>query len=286
MGAHDPRQTLTGDIDFRLSRLTTGWDKKDPPPARVKPAPVTFILYLLRLAYASTGTPSPAQRALADVICIAFFFLLRPGEYCVGNDDTAFTLGDTHLYVGSRKLDVSTCSDRELEAASSMRLHFTTQKNQRKGDVIAHGRSRHHLCCPVRAAVCVLQQHRKWFRDSAVPYDDKCPLASYYYRSRRVLLRSCDVTSQLRFAARQSVSVTGIDPSSISARSLRAGGAMALLCGNVDSDTIMLVGRWHSDAMMRYLHQEAQPIMKHLAATMLDCGNYGFLPTHMLPAAA
>ena len=286
MGTADPRKTVTGDTDFRLQRLTTGWNKKDPPPARVKPAPVTFIIYLLRLAYAGNGTPSPAQQALADVICIAFFFLLRPGEYLVGTEDTAFVLADVHMYIGSRKLDISTCSNRELESSSSMRLHFTTQKNQRNGDVIAHGRSRHHLCCPVRAAVRVLLQHRQWFRASAIPYDDTCPFGSYYYRNRRVLLRPCDITAQLRFAARQTVAVTGINPAAISARSLRAGGAMALLCGSVNSDTIMLVGRWHSDSMLRYLHQEAQPVMQNLAATMLDCGNYGFLPTHMLPAAA
>ena len=56
---------------------------------------------------------------------------------------------------------------------------------------------------------------------------------------------------------------------------------MALLCGNIDSDTIKLVGRWASDAMMRYLHQEAQPIMKRLAVTMLARGDYSFLPTNL-----
>ena len=39
----------------------------------------------------------------------------------------------------------------------------------------------------------------------------------------------------------------------VSARSLRAAGAMALLCLGVDHDIISLIGRWRSDEMTRYL---------------------------------
>ena len=58
---------------------------------------------------------------------------------------------------------------------------------------------------------------------------------------------------------------------------------MASLCGQVDSDTIRLLGRWHSDAMLRHLHQEAQPVVKRLAATMHNNGTYSFLPDTMVP---
>jgi hypothetical protein len=43
---------------------------------------------------------------------------------------------------------------------------------------------------------------------------------------------------------------TGIRASEISARSLCAGVAMAILCGRIDLESILLMGRWHSDAMM------------------------------------
>ena len=46
-------------------------------------------------------------------------------------------------------------------------------------------------------------------------------------------------------------------PADVSARSLRAAGAMALLCADVDSDRIRLLGRWQSDQMFRYLHVQA-----------------------------
>ena len=91
---------------------------------------------------------------MADMICIAFFFLLRPGEYTgTTTDDAAFTLNDVYLYSGRRKLSLADASDVELRAATSCALHFTTQKNLRKGDVIAQSCSLHQHCYPVKALV-------------------------------------------------------------------------------------------------------------------------------------
>ena len=59
---------------------------------------------------------------------------------------------------------------------------------------------------------------------------------------------------------------------------------MALLCGNVDYNVIKLLGRWHSDQMMRYLHAQAQPIVHRLAAKMYNHGQYTFLPTDTVPS--
>ena len=53
---------------------------------------------------------------------------------------------------------------------------------------------------------------------------------------------------------------------------------MALLCGKVDADTIRLLGRWKSDAMIWYLHAQAIPLIRDLAATILTHGNFTLLP--------
>jgi len=64
---------------------------------------------------------------------------------------------------------------------------------------------------------------------------------------------------------RQTVTVlrhtVGIHPNDISIHSLRASGAMALLCAHVDTDRIRLLGRWYSDKMLRYLHVQAYPVV-------------------------
>ena len=63
------------------------------------------------------------------------------------------------------------------------------------------------------------------------------------------------IQQALRIAATDLEDATGILTSKIQARSLRAGGATALLCGKIDKDTIKLLGRWKSDAVDNYLRK-------------------------------
>jgi hypothetical protein len=72
---------------------------------------------------------------------------------------------------------------------------------------------------------------------------------------------------------------TGVPASEVDARSLRADGAVAMLFGKIDINSICMMGRWHSDAMMRYLHVQAQPIIGGYAAKMFNEGTYLYLPT-------
>ena len=69
----------------------------------------------------------------------------------------------------------------------------------------------------------------------------------------------------------------------VSARSRRAAGAMALLCSGIETDIIKLVGRWRSDEMLRYLHVQAEPLMKDFSCRMMHGGNYRFHPNHEVP---
>jgi hypothetical protein len=77
-------------------------------------------------------------------------------------------------------------------------------------------------------------------------------------------------------------SKTGITAAEISTHSLRADGAMAMLCDKIDLDRIQMMSRWHSDDMMRYLHIQAQPIINDYAAKMCNRGTYAFLTDEMV----
>ena len=69
----------------------------------------------------------------------------------------------------------------------------------------------------------------------------------------------------------------------VSAWSLRTAGAMALLCSIVDNDIINLIGRCRSDEVLRYLHVQAEPIMRNLSKLMISHGNYNLLPHNEVP---
>jgi hypothetical protein len=94
---------------------------------------------------------------------------------------------------------------------------------------------------------------------------------------------AADITGTLRLACATVGPTLGLLPSDISARSLRAGGAMALLCAKVDMDIIRLLGRWQSDAMMRYLHLQAQPVMQGFAQRMVAAADYTIIPGPSVP---
>ena len=274
MGRPDPRVSqYNNKLDFRLGRQHSGWKKGDPPPTRVRPVPITLVTFLLDLAH-SPGPTSAAELAYADMICLAFFFLLRPGEYTgTTNDDAAFTLSDVRLHLGRRRLCLATAPLHEIQAATWVSLYFTTQKNQRKGDSIALGRTHHRLCCPVQSVIRMVLRHQKYFAALDKPLDLSTKLATYYSgTNQRRAIRTEDVTRQLRAAAAACQPSTGIAPADISARSLRAGGAMALLVGKVDSDTMKLLGRWHSEGMMRHLHQDSIGVMQRLLQLMYNNG--------------
>lgn len=274
LGSPDARQNHAGKLDFRLSRQFRSYTREDPPPHRVKPIPISLIRYVALQSVAG----SPAVQAIADMIILAFFFLLRPGEYTgSNNDDTPFRLQDVQLWIGTRRVDFFTANEAELAAATSVSLTFTTQKNGVRGEVVNHGCSGHPFLCPVQATIRRIRHLRA---HGAAP---DTILASYCEAGRTKPVHARDITATLRASAQLLGPQYGYSPDDVSARSLRAGGAMALFNSDVDSDTIRLLGRWQSDAMLRYLHLQAQPAMRGFARRMLEGGDYAFHPNQDIP---
>ena len=105
------------------------------------------------------------------------------------------------------------------------------------------------------------------------------PLCAYYDSHGRLsYITSTHITNGLRHAMIALQEYTGIEPSLLSVRSLHPGGATALLCAGIHSDVIMLLGRWKSDAMFRYLRIQAHTLTTNLSQQMLDHGSYTFAP--------
>jgi hypothetical protein len=55
------------------------------------------------------------------------------------------------------------------------------------------------------------------------------------------------------------------------------------LCAKVDTDLIQLLGRWRSDVMLRYLHLQAQPVMRNFARLMFQGGQFNLIPGQDVP---
>jgi hypothetical protein len=266
-----------GEIDFRLTSLLNAWKKADAPPARIKPLPLQLVHVAVRLAR-EVGTA--LALSAADCLVVGFYFLLRPGEYLGAprhQCDDLFRLQDVGLWIGTRKLDVLYCPLPDLLSTTFATLTFNSQKNGVRGETIGHSRSGHTTLCPV---LCLVARVRYLRSQPATP---TTPLSA---------VRSGDGTwshllpSHLTHYVRAAVLLCpdlGFAPSDVSARSTRAGGAMALLCAGIDGDRIRLIGRWKSDEMYRYLYVQAQPVMSGVAAAMFRSGHYRILPGSTFP---
>jgi len=87
---------------------------------------------------------------------LAFFFLLRPGEYTDNDGDTdkhPFLLENVQLFIGDTRLNLLTDPDLRLKQARFASLTFTTQKNGVQGEVIGLACSGDAVMCPVKAIV-------------------------------------------------------------------------------------------------------------------------------------
>ena len=286
LGADDPRLNSVGKLQFRLQRQIRGYSKLDAPKHRVKPLPICVVLSILKLTF-SAVSPSSLGSTCANMICLGFFFCLRPGEYTgTTSDDQAFALEDVGLFLGLRRLSLQEAQDFEILSATKVTLTFTKQKNANNGQIIAHARSGNPSCCPVVAVIRQIMHHRQQCRHFHRAYDGTVKLASFYTPTgRNVPLRAASVTKVIRLHAALCQHLTGVPPADYSARSLRAGGAMALMAGGCDSNVIKLLGRWRSDAMMDYLHEQSLPVFRKLSKLMFNNGEHSFLPEETVPIA-
>jgi hypothetical protein len=275
MGATDRRLIAPKHLDYRLSQQLAGWRRIDPPPERVTPASLRLLDYAHELAVLQ---PTPLQHAVVDMSYIAFFYLNRPGEYAqtTSSDPLSepFRLCDVEFSIGVRIFNASVAPLADIRMAVFANLIFTTQKNAVRGEKIGHGRTGHSFSCPVLALI----RRVLHLRLHSAPPTAPLYLSFRSTSAKPTFVTAARITAMLRLSATALYPTLGIDPKRISARSLRAGGAMALLCARVDTDIIRLVGRWRSDEMLRYLHLQAYPLMRTFAQRMLSSGHFSLLP--------
>jgi hypothetical protein len=268
-----------GKHDFRLLRQFNAYHRADPPPTRVKPNPVK----LLHHTYAAYAARDCKSSAIADLVWLAFYFLLRPGEYCdAGNDNTSapFRLCDVVFKTQHTRHDTLATHLPTLLTATSVSLTFTNQKNGVKGECIGHNLAGHPYACPVQA----LLNRVLYLRSNDASPDT--PLCAVRLPHKWHTIKSRELTEALRYSADIVGKTLGITRHEITVRSLCASGAMALLLGGIDTNVIKLMGRWRSDEMMRYLHVTAQALTHNHAHTMLAGGNYDLLAPALAPASS
>ena len=176
---------------------------------------------------------STKQAAIADLAVVAFYYLLRVGEYThpryVSRNGKAHRVTRTVQFavqsVGffkHSKLIPRTAPLSALLQADQATLKITNQKNGRMGQTIHH-HANNQIDCPVHALARRVHHILSHHGTEEHLICDYCESGTWHS------VTSTDIRQGIRTAVIElGLDKKGIDPDLVGVHSLRAGGAMAL----------------------------------------------------------
>ena len=252
--------------------MIDGFKRVDPPSEKKLAVGVEIPEHCCK-----EGLKSGTAKGLAvgDLIIIAFFFLLRIGEYTV-----KATKNNTKRTVQFRMMDVvffkkdrfgrlrqlsPKAPDRDIMNNDGATLRLSDQKNGHKGACIHQEHNGHELFSPARAIgrrYCHIRKHTK----------DPTTYISAYFDSSGVRkdVNDNDIRRALKITAiaKDYESLRGIPILRVDTHSLRAGGANALHLAGYKDREIQKMGRWRSDTFKEYISEQLDKFTKGMSTNM------------------
>ncbi len=258
---NNPKKVMgSGKLLPRLSQIHNGWRKEDPPTTKQLPVEADVPKLLAERGLVSTATS--LDRAIGDLSLIAFYYLLRIGEYTVkGNQNNTkqtiqFKYKEVTFFKKNRAGQLQ-CLPRNAPAhliatADGATLKFDNQKNGWKGVCIYQEANGEEYLCPVRALGRWFLHIRKHGGSA------KTFLSSYWSRDTRAYVTAEHISRALKHAATELKypATKGIPIERINTHSLRIGGANALALAGYSDTQIQKMGRWRGAIFKEYIREE------------------------------
>ena len=261
--------------NLAIERAVEGWRRQDPPAVPQLAVPVTVPTNLAEKAYTDQQNPCAHSQAVADLALIAFYYLLRVGEYTKPRFITRngkkvratrtqqFQVQDIGFFKDGKVLPRRSHRDT-LITADQCTLKITNQKNGRMGETITHETVLQAEHGPVHATA------RRIHHILSNGGSEENLLSDYLTENGTwETVTAIDMLHAVRKSAKElQLHENGIDPDLIGVHSLRAGGAMALKLQGVSDTTIQKQGRWRSTTFLQYIHNQIAHLTKDLSTKM------------------
>ena len=156
-------------------------------------------------------------------------------------------------------------NDPNLHLADSVSLTFEWQKNDERMDTVTHMASGDAFLCPVRQWAAIVK--RIWGYPGA---NDDTPVSAVWRYGRIEHISSKEMVAALQAAVvAVGEDVLGIKKEEVGTHSLRSGAAMAMYLGECPVYTIMMIGRWSSDAFLRYIRKQVEQFSHNVSCKMI-----------------
>ena len=269
VGQCSPVYKSEGTYILPVQRVVEGFRRQDPPAIPQMAVPVEVPETAKRLVYL---TSDPRQHAVGDLSVIAFYFLLRSGEYTKprlvkrngqmvrATRTVQFRVKDVGFWKDGHILTKNSPISVLLQADSAT-MKITNQKNGRTGQTL------HQESTGPDGAVASLARRVHHILSNGG--NDGQLICDVFEDDAWASVHSSEIVAAVRMTSTAlNLQERGIDPDMIGAHSLRAGGAMALkIMGYADS-TIRKFGRWTSDTWQMYIHSQISKLYEGVAQKM------------------
>ena len=239
-GHCDPRHASPAQhsLNLPIARLLKKFKEEDPPPQPKLAIPVSTIQ-----AGITKYNFSPHHAAVADLVVVAFFYLLSVDEYTApwnNRPKRTFSLRkcNAHLWRKGQLLNYE-LGLSTLVGADSATILIANTKNGKKGAFVHHDAFGGNIC-PVAALARRIANLRGM--RASTPLSTVCHPPTPTTR-----ISDRDVTITVQWGATYDcLVVKGYTVDLVSSHSLRAGGAMAMKPSGATDSTIMRISHWTS----------------------------------------
>jgi hypothetical protein len=265
----DPRRgsAVGTELGLAFTRLYNSYKNEDPAPRPQLALPISVFQDIMQHEGASID---PKDRAAADLVVIAFFFLLRVGEYTPPSGmrrtrTTQIRRKDLQFWkmqpngLACRLSHLSTLAI--LLQADAVTITLDNQKNGQRDATLHHDALKSHPLCPVQACARRFVQAR-----TSDPMNANA-IISLYAAHQHVTAKHMAAIIQ-QGAVRSMIWLHGYDLTRIGPHSLRASGAMQLALNGVSDSMIQKLGRWSSMTWLQYLHGQISCLTRGISGRM------------------
>ena len=226
-------------------------------------------------------TRSPQDITIAWLQILAFFFCMRSCEYSdVSGERRTKTICVRNIRFYSHNKLIPNNS-QEIFTATTVSITFEWQKRDVRDDTITHQRSNdsigNKIMCPVRAAAELVSALYKLSLPSAQVQNLK--INTVFLNGKLSTIPSTMILERIRSAVRSlGKEKLGFMEHDVGTHSNRSGGAMGMFLAGTPVYTIMLLGRWSSDAFMRYIRKQVLNMSHGVAAKMIAFEEFYTVP--------
>ena len=265
-----------------IAMMLIGFGNEDPATEKKLPVDVDVVELCCELGLMLNATAK--DRRVGDLILIAFYYLLRVGEYTCQRrskrpkrtkQTVNFRLMDVAFFKKDgegqlRRMEWS-CTAEERLSADGATLKLTNQKNGWKNVCVHQHKNKKPRFCPVKALARVVNDMLTFTQDGE-------EFLSAFKNEKGVVQHviAGDISKALKWAAaeKEYPARRGIPINLIDTHSLRSGGANALSLAGYKEHQIQKMGRWNGKTFKEYISEQLSNFSEGMSEDMSRTFNF------------